>query len=141
MKRTAAALLCLLALVFSACGTSDAVPTPAPLPASEGLRIAVASDLHFAPDNTDKKANLGAVAYNPEFIDALLCDAADQGAELMLLTGDIVNLGRREHHEALAEKAPRGGEGRTEHLRPARQPRSRAHHAAGVCRDLRRLRL
>ena len=104
MKRTAAALLCLLALAFSACGTSDAVPTPAPLPASDGLRIAVASDLHFAPDNTGKKANLGAVAYNPELIDALLCDAADQGAELMLLTGDIVNLGRREHHEALAEK-------------------------------------
>jgi 3',5'-cyclic AMP phosphodiesterase CpdA len=35
---------------------------------------------------------------------ALLYDAAQQGAELMLLTGDIVNLGRREHHEALSEK-------------------------------------
>ena len=102
MKRALAALLCLLLLC--ACGTSDAAPTPAPLPESEGLRIAVTSDLHFDPDNTNKKAGLGAVAYNPELIDALLCDAAAQGAELLLLTGDLVNLGKREHHEALAEK-------------------------------------
>ena len=102
MKRALAALLCLLLLC--ACGTSDDVPTPAPLPEADGLRIAVASDLHFDPDNTNKKAGLGAVAYNPELIDALLFDAAAQGAGLLLLTGDIVNLGRREHHEALAEK-------------------------------------
>ena len=103
MKRALAALLCLV-LLLCACGTSDAAPTPAPLPESEGLRIAVASDLHFDPDNTNKKAGLGAVAYNPELIDALLFDAAAQGAELLLLTGDLVNLGKREHHEALAEK-------------------------------------
>lgn len=104
MKRRLAALLCVLALLLCACGESNAVPTPAPLPESEGLRIAVASDLHFDPDNTNKRASLGAVAYNPELIDALLYDAAEQGAELLLLTGDIVNLGKREHHEALAEK-------------------------------------
>lgn len=103
MKRALAALLC-LALLLCACGTSDDVPPPAPLPAAEGLRIAAASDLHFDPDNTNKKAGLGAVAYNPELIDALLCDAAEQVAELLLLTGDLVNLGKREHHEALAEK-------------------------------------
>ena len=103
MKRALAALLCLV-LLLCACGNSDAAPTPAPLPESEGLRIAVASDLHFDPDNTNKKAGLGAVAYNPELIDALLFDAAEQGAELLLLTGDLVNLGKREHHEALAEK-------------------------------------
>lgn len=102
MKRALAALLCLLLLC--ACGTSDAAPTPAPLSEPEGLRIAVTSDLHFDPDNTNKKAGLGAVAYNPELIDALLSDAAEQGAELLLLTGDLVNLGKREHHEALAEK-------------------------------------
>ena len=79
MKRALAALLCLLLLC--ACGTSDAAPTPAPLSEPEGLRIAVASDLHFDPDNTNKKAGLGAVAYNPELIYALLCDAAAQGAE------------------------------------------------------------
>ena len=103
MKRALAALLCLV-LLPCACGTSDDVPTPAPLPEAEGLRIAVASDLHFDPDNTNKKAGLGAVAYNPELIDALLFDAAAQGAEVLLLTGDLVNLGKREHHEALAEK-------------------------------------
>ncbi len=104
MRRRLAALLCLMALIFSACGNAPAVPTPSPMPEAEGLRIAVASDLHFDPDNTSKKASLGAVAYNPELIDALLYDAQEQGAELLLLTGDIVNLGRREHHEALAEK-------------------------------------
>ena len=103
MKRALAALLCLV-LLLCACGNSDAAPTPAPLPEADGLRIAVASDLHFDPDNTNKKAGLGAVAYNPELIDALLFDAAEQGAELLLLTGDLVNLGKREHHEALAEK-------------------------------------
>jgi 3',5'-cyclic AMP phosphodiesterase CpdA len=103
MKRPLAALLCLV-LLLCACGTSDAASTPAPMPEAEGLRIAVASDLHFDPDNTNKKADLGAVAYNPELIDALLFDAAEQGAGLLLLTGDLVNLGRREHHEALAEK-------------------------------------
>ena len=30
---------------------------------------------------------------------ALLSDAAEQGAELMLLTGDMVNLGRRDRAE------------------------------------------
>ena len=79
MKRLLAALLCLAALFLCACGTSDAVPTPTPLPEPTGLRIAVASDLHFDPDNTNKKANLGAVAYNPELVDALLFDAAEQG--------------------------------------------------------------
>ena len=87
MKRSLAALACFLLLC--ACGTSDDVPTPAPLPEAEGLRIAVASDLHFDPDNTDKRAGLGAVAYNPELIDALLFDASAQGAELLLLTGDL----------------------------------------------------
>ena len=109
MKRSLAALVCLMLLC--ACGTSDDVPTPAPLPEAEGLRIAVASDLHFDPDNTNKKAGLGAVAYNPELIDALLFDAAAQGAEVLLLTGDLVNLGRREHHEALAEKLRAAEEG------------------------------
>ena len=101
-RRVPAAALCFVLLLLCGCGVT--VPEASPLPEAAGLRIAVASDLHFDPDNTNKRAGLGAVAYNPELIDALLYDAAENGAALLLLTGDLVNLGKREHHEALAEK-------------------------------------
>ena len=97
------AVLCLTALLC-ACGAAEPVPTPAPLPDAAGLRVAVASDLHFDPDNTDRTANSGAVAFNPELADALLDDVSEQGAKVLLLTGDLVNLGTMAHHEALAEK-------------------------------------
>ena len=131
MKRYLAALLCLAALFLCACGTSDAVPTPTPLPEPAGLRIAVASDLHFDPDNTNKKANLGAVAYNPELVDALLSDAAEQGAELMLLTGDIVNLGRRDRAEGphAAALHPLAANAAAEIFRPERERHVRAQPA------------
>ena len=100
-----AALLCVLVLL-SACGSPPAmeVPRPEPMPAPAGLRIAVASDLHLNPDNTHKSAESGADAYNLELVDALLWDAKEQGAEILLLTGDLVNGGKPHRHEALAEK-------------------------------------
>ena len=67
------------------------------------LRIAVASDLHLDPDNTDKSQGTE-VVYNMELVDALLWDARQQGAEMLLLTGDLVNGGKPQRHEALAEK-------------------------------------
>ena len=67
------------------------------------LRIAVASDLHLDPDNTDKSQGTE-VVYNMELVDALLWDAKQQGAEMILLTGDLVNGGKPQRHEALAEK-------------------------------------
>ena len=67
------------------------------------LRIAVASDLHLDPDNTDKSQASEAV-YNMELVDALLWDARQQGAEMLLLTGDLVNGGKPHRHEALTEK-------------------------------------
>ncbi len=111
MKKPAAAslrllpavLLCLILALLCACGNL-AVPVQTPLPEAEGLRIAVASDLHFDPEHTDKNANLGAVAYNPQLAEALLWDAQHQGAEVLLLTGDIVNAGKQEYHDGLIEK-------------------------------------
>ena len=44
------------------------------------LRIAVASDLHLDPDNTDK-SQVNEVVYNMELVDALLRDAKKQGAK------------------------------------------------------------
>ena len=67
------------------------------------LRIAVASDLHLDPDNTDKSLDSETV-YSSELVDALLWDALQQGAEMILLTGDLVNGGKLHRHEALTEK-------------------------------------
>jgi len=77
----------------------------AALPEAWELRIAVASDLHLDPDNTNKNAvALSAAGYNMELVDALLWDAREQGAAFLLLTGDLVNGGRPHRHAALAEK-------------------------------------
>ena len=70
----------------------------------DGLKIAVATDLHFDPDNTDKSKELSAVVYNLELADALLWDARQQDAEILLLTGDLVNGGKIHRHTALTEK-------------------------------------
>ena len=106
----AAALLCVLALLFGG-ASGDAAPVSAsPLPpvsstpAVGGLRIAVASDTHLDPDNTDKTEPLSEAAYNMEIADAMLWDARTQGAELLLITGDLCNSGKPNKHEALAAK-------------------------------------
>ena len=69
----------------------------------DGLRIAVASDLHYDPDNTDKSSSASAVQYNPELIEALLRDVRKQGSEMLLLTGDLVNGGKVHRHTMLAD--------------------------------------
>jgi len=108
----AAALLCVLALAVFGGGASKA-ETPAPsepppstaaLPSPEGLRIAVASDTHLDPDNTDKSDTISETVYNMEIVDAMLWDAREQGAELLLITGDLCNSGRESKHAALVEK-------------------------------------
>lgn len=106
----AAALLCVLILALFPKGEGATstplagVPEAAPLPTPEGLRLAVASDTHFDPDNTDKSAGYGETAYNMELLDALIYDAQAQGAKFLLLTGDLCNSGRLNKHEALVEK-------------------------------------
>lgn len=120
-RRFGAALLC-AALMLSMCaadgGRMPAARAEGKTPASETsaeaspessaretdrLRVAVGSDLHLDPDNTDK--SLGSeVVYSPELVEALLWDAREQGAGFILLTGDICNGGKRHKHEALIEK-------------------------------------
>ena len=68
------------------------------------MKIAVATDLHFDPDNTNKSKELSAIVYNLELADALLWDARQQYAEILLLTGDLVNGGKIHRHKALTEK-------------------------------------
>ena len=103
------ALLCAL-LLCSCAKPSLRVPDNPPLPPPAGLRAAVASDLHLDPDNTDKSGTPAAAAYNLELADALLRDARQQGAEILLLTGDLVNGGKPHRHEALIEKLRRAEE-------------------------------
>ncbi len=104
-------ILAMLLLALPACSSAAAVSaqvtavTPRPLPEPEGLRIAVASDLHLhetqrgdAPIQAD---------YSMELVDALLWDAQRQGAAFLLLTGDIVNGGRAARHETLCAKLAR----------------------------------
>ena len=84
---------------------AQADSAPAALPEAWALRVAVASDLHLDPDNTNKNAAaMSAAGYNMELVDALLWDAREQGADFILLTGDLVNGGKPHRHAALAEK-------------------------------------
>ena len=113
VKRAAAALLALaLTLALCACGQAEsavpysAVSRPSPLPAPDGLRIAVASDLHFNPDSRPGDEPVEA-EFSSELADALLWDAQRQQASLLLLTGDLVNGGKPGRHELLAEKLRR----------------------------------
>ena len=104
--KTASAWL-LLTLLLSGCAARQAeatAPAATPFPEADGLRIAVGSDLHLDPDDRVNGAALSAADYNLELVDALLWDARQQGAELILLTGDLVNGGKPHRHEALAQK-------------------------------------
>ena len=98
IRKRALALL-LLALLMLSGSLSAAADFPA-----DGLRVAVASDLHFNPDDVKKGRDATAIQYNMELVDALLWDAGQQGAKMILLTGDLVNGGKYPRHAALAEK-------------------------------------
>ena len=105
--RCLTAALTLLGLLLCGCGAKsikEALPAETPFPAPEGLRIAVASDLHVNPDDTAKGPEATAVQYNLELLDALLWDARQQGAKFLLLTGDLVNGGKPHRHEALCQR-------------------------------------
>lgn len=107
---TTAALLCLILLLTACTGAAAAevtVPALPPLPEKGALRVAVASDLHFDPDNRPGGENPAQAAYNMELADALLWDARQQGADFILLTGDLCNGGRDYRHAALCEKLRR----------------------------------
>ena len=117
LRLAAFVLAACLSLFLLACSTqasgaavSAVVPSFPPLPESEGLRIATASDLHFNPELRPGSAEPYEAAYNQELVDALLRDCRQQGAELLLLTGDLCNAGRTEHHRALIEKLSRARE-------------------------------
>ena len=108
MNRSMETLLSVfLVLLLCGCAREQAradTPETTSFPAAQGLRVAVGSDLHLDPDNRVNGAALSAAGYNLELADALLWDARQQGAALIVLTGDLVNGGKPHRHEALAEK-------------------------------------
>ena len=112
MKRSSVlALLLACTLLLAACGSTDAsasahcaVPLFPPLPEPEGLRIAVASDLHLNPENRPVSDERSASSYSLELVDALLRDVQNQNADILLLTGDLCNSGKKHNHAALTGK-------------------------------------
>ncbi|MBR0393387.1 MAG: metallophosphoesterase [Oscillospiraceae bacterium] len=86
--------------------TAVSSPSSTALPSApeDAVRIAVASDLHLDPDNTDHSGILIQASYSLELVDALLWDAEQRNCEILLLTGDLVNGGKLHRHEALVEK-------------------------------------
>ena len=117
-KRGVCFLLVLLLVcspfMLSACGadpSSASVPAAVPslpaLPSPKGLRIAAASDLHLNPDKRPDSNEPSASSYSSELVDALLWDVQQQNADILLLTGDLCNGGKAQHHAALTEKLKR----------------------------------
>lgn len=94
--------------------TAAAVPVFPALGKKDGLRIAVASDLHFNPDDRPNPDNPQETQYSSELADALLWDVQKQDADMLLLTGDLCNGGKIFRHEALTEKLRRLQETGTE---------------------------
>lgn len=66
--------------------------------------IAVASDLHMDELTRDKGLVNPLVPIHPRIIDALLDDVLEQGADMLLLCGDITNQGKFAQHEQLLER-------------------------------------
>ena len=108
IKNSIIVLLAVFSLLLSACGhaqaLSPAVPSFPPLPEKTELRIAAASDLHFNPDYRPDGGEPMQAMYSLEIADALLRDVKSQGADLLLLTGDLCNGGKIHRHEGLIEK-------------------------------------
>ena len=91
-----AALLC-FTMLLSGCGARASaaevtVPVFPPLPGKGDVRIAVASDLHFDPDNRPHGEEPAQAAYNMELADALLRDAREQGADFLLLSATAAGI-------------------------------------------------
>ncbi|MBR5094335.1 MAG: metallophosphoesterase [Oscillospiraceae bacterium] len=127
-RAIARASLLMLALVLllssAACGNDpdDAPPDtaqpagegPASLLSDAGLRVVVASDLHYlAPELTDHGAYFWRVMENgdgkiteycDEILDAFLAEVLAEQPDALILTGDLSFNGALESHRALAEK-------------------------------------
>ena len=93
-------------VMISSCAQSvrAEVPVLPPTPTSTDLRIAVASDLHLNPDIKPTGTSPAQSDFSLELVDALLSDVKQQGADFLILTGDLVNGGKPHRHAALAQK-------------------------------------
>lgn len=103
------AVLLIMAVMLCACGRStpaavtEYLHAPAIETGGDSFKIAVASDLHVDPDADTKILVDQLYAWNIEITKALLWSARQDGADLLVITGDITNASRHEQHEALLE--------------------------------------
>lgn len=119
MKRTRI-ILALLAVVLVALGfllLREKPETGAPFPLEEGIKLAVATDLHYlAPQLYDngafytkmiENADGKAMKYIEELTEAFVCQIIEGAPDALILSGDLSFNGERDSHIMLAEKLRR----------------------------------
>ena len=95
MNKAILLMLCLALTMLCAQATAEQ---------TGALRIAAATDLHVNPAFRYTNLVNPLEPYHLQIVDAFLWDAAQHGADVVLLLGDITNQGRLSQHEALLEK-------------------------------------
>lgn len=109
MRYICCAVLLMLTCVLCACGkTATAAETeylraPNIEISGDSFKIAVASDLHIDPTAGTKVQSGQLYAWNMEIAKALMWNVKREGADLLIITGDVTNGSRHEQHEALLE--------------------------------------
>ena len=99
-------ILFLLTMILTlfACGQVGEEIKPETFTKEEGdFLIAVGTDLHIDPDARDEGAINPLTRYNQEITRGLIWDAKKEGADVLLLLGDLVNGGKKKQHEALCK--------------------------------------
>ena len=94
MKKLAAVTLCLALLCLCLHAQAESRP----------LTIAAAADLHVNPAYRTTGVINPLEPYHLQLVDAYLWDAAQIGADALLLLGDVTNQGKLAQHEALIKK-------------------------------------
>lgn len=120
MKRTRVILALLAVVLVAALGfflLREKPETDAPFPLDEGIKLAIATDLHYlAPqlyDNGEfytkmiENADGKTMKYIEELTEAFVCQIIESAPDALILSGDLSFNGERDSHIMLAEKLRR----------------------------------
>lgn len=120
MKRTRVILVLLAVVLIAALGfflLREKPETDAPFPPEEGIKLAIATDLHYlAPTLYDngalytqmiENADGKTMKYIEELTEAFVCQIIESAPDALILSGDLSFNGERDSHIMLAEKLRR----------------------------------
>ena len=120
MKRTRVILALLAVVLVAALGfflLREKPETDAPFPLDEGIKLAIATDLHYlAPQLYDngalytqmiENADGKTMKYIEELTEAFVCQIIESAPDALILSGDLSFNGERDSHILLAEKLRR----------------------------------